>query len=82
MQHNPMVPGWIDGALRKAVSVSPEGRYPVLSEFLADLQSPNPEFLSVEDGPLIRRNPLLFWRGLAVVQAVIILILIIVLGAS
>ena len=82
LQHNPMVPGWIDGALRKAVSVSPEGRYPVLSEFLADLQSPNPEFLSVEDAPLIRRNPLLFWRGLVVVQAMIILILLILLGAG
>ncbi|MGB0413627.1 MAG: protein kinase domain-containing protein [Coraliomargarita sp.] len=82
LQHNPMVPGWIDGALRKAVSVSPEGRYPVLSEFLADLQSPNPEFLSVEDAPLIRRNPLLFWRGLVVVQAVVILILLILLGAG
>lgn len=57
---NPMVPKWIDGALKKATQLIPELRYDHLSEFLYDLNTPNPLFLSGEDRlPLMQRNPLL-----------------------
>lgn len=66
IHHNEMVPVWIDGALKKATSVSPQSRYDELSEFLYDLKTPNPLFLKTEDRiPLIQRNPLAFWKSLS-----------------
>jgi serine/threonine protein kinase len=65
-QKNAMVPAWIDGALKKATSISPQGRYDELSEFLYDLNNPNASFLSEADNiPLMERNPLVFWKGLS-----------------
>jgi len=61
--HNPMVPTWIDGALRKATTISPQFRYDELSEFIHDITKPNPDFLKdSEQIPIIERNPLLFWK--------------------
>lgn len=66
--HNTMVPIWIDGALKKATSITPQFRYDDLSEFLYDLSTPNPRFLSAEESiPLIQRNPLLFWKCLSAI---------------
>ncbi|MGR9116153.1 MAG: protein kinase domain-containing protein [Gammaproteobacteria bacterium] len=66
IHHNEMVPAWIDGALKKATSLTPQLRYDDLSEFLHDLTTPNPKFLTTEDRiPLIQRNPLVFWKSLA-----------------
>jgi len=66
--HNAMVPIWIDGALKKATAITPQFRYDDLSEFLYDLSTPNPKFLSAEESiPLIQRNPLLFWKCLSVI---------------
>lgn len=66
-EHNPLVPMWLDGALKKSLSVSPEERYCDVSEFLHDLQYPNPLFNTQFSRPLIERNPLLFWQALCVV---------------
>lgn len=66
LQCNPMVPVWIDGALKKATSIQPEFRYEDLPEFLYDLSTPNPTFLTAEEAmPLMQRNPLLVWKTLA-----------------
>jgi serine/threonine protein phosphatase PrpC len=74
-RHNPLVPIWIDGALRKALDLRPENRYDALSEFIADLKKPNPAFVrSARELPLIERNPLRFWQWLAAALAVIWLI--------
>jgi serine/threonine protein kinase/serine/threonine protein phosphatase PrpC len=65
---NDMVPQWMDGALKKATSISPQGRYEELSEFIYDLSKPNKEFLSSADSiPLLERNPLIFWKILSVI---------------
>lgn len=65
-QKNTMVPIWIDGALKKACSISPHGRYEALSEFIHDISTPNSIFLKdTADIPLIERNPLKFWKGLS-----------------
>lgn len=69
---NPMVPIWIDGALKKATAVLPQCRYEHLSEFLYDLATPNPSFLRNEKYiPLIERNPLRFWKTLLLISAVL-----------
>ncbi len=62
--HDPAIPVWIDGALRKATHPLPEKRYSLLSEFLYDLEHPNAEFLRRHE-PLIEKNPAAFWRLMA-----------------
>jgi eukaryotic-like serine/threonine-protein kinase len=75
--HNPMVPTWIDGALKKATSTTPELRYGELSEFLYDLNNPNPSFMRTDDSiPLLQRNPLRFWQGVSAILIAINLILL------
>ncbi len=46
--HNPNLPIWIDGAIRKACHLDKSERYEALSEFLYDLEHPNSNFLSVQ----------------------------------
>lgn len=64
---NPMVPVWMDATLKKALSISPELRYEAFSEFIYDLEHPNPAFLEKSYVPLAQRNPLRFWQGLCLV---------------
>jgi serine/threonine protein kinase len=62
---NPMVPIWMDAALEKAVQMSPELRYAALSEFVWDLEHPNPAFLKRSPIPLAQRHPLRFWQSVS-----------------
>jgi serine/threonine protein phosphatase PrpC len=71
------IPAWIDGTLRKAVHPDPRKRYGELSEFIYDLRHPNEAFLRASTGPLIERNPLLFWKGLSFVLACTVLVLLV-----
>jgi serine/threonine protein kinase len=73
--HNAMVPIWIDGAIEKATAITPQFRYDDLSEFLYDLSTPNPKFLSAKESiPLIQRNPLLFWKSLSAILLIMNLV--------
>jgi len=75
--NNTMVPIWIDGALKKGTSINPQLRYDNLSEFLYDLSTPNPKFLSAKESiPLLERNPLLFWKCLSVILVLTNLVLL------
>lgn len=47
--------------LRKAVSINPERRHALLSEFIYDLSHPNPAYSRKERPPLLERNPVAFW---------------------
>jgi len=76
-QYNPMIPDWIDACLKKAVHPNPEKRYALLSEFISDFSKPNQALLERHSSqPLIERHPLIFWRGLAIVQLIVILFLL------
>ncbi len=61
--YNPMVPDWMDGAIRRALHISPELRYEALSEFVYDLEHPNALYMNKSFVPLSKRNPLLFWKS-------------------
>ncbi|CAA6678024.1 serine/threonine protein kinase [Lentimonas sp. CC4] len=76
---NPLVPGWVDGALKKALSLNSELRYEVLSEFVVDLKQPNPQFLESGNMPLIQRDPLRFWKGLSAVLGAMVVVLLFLL---
>ncbi len=62
------LPKWMDLALAKACSPNPVNRQQAYSEFLADIQKPNPVLVSkFEQEPLINRHPVKFWQGMSAV---------------
>ncbi|MEN9578835.1 MAG: hypothetical protein RJA70_1844 [Pseudomonadota bacterium] len=67
---NPHVPLWIDGALRKAVAIRADERYQELSEFIYDLENPNPEYLKQRSLPLLERSKTTTWKLVALVLVV------------
>jgi serine/threonine protein kinase len=70
------IPAWIDGVLRKAVHPDPDRRYQALSEYLFDLRHPNQAFLQQARVPLVERNPLMFWKALSLLLAVLVIVLL------
>jgi serine/threonine protein phosphatase PrpC/predicted Ser/Thr protein kinase len=71
------LPVWVDEALRKAVHPNPAKRYEELSEFLFDLRHPNQVFLQKTRPPLLERNPVIFWKGVSLILAVILAVVFI-----
>ncbi|WP_369413177.1 protein kinase domain-containing protein [Pseudomaricurvus albidus] len=73
--HRKEIPLWLDLALEKACAESPAQRYSVLSEFLADMSTPNSQLVSErQNAPFLQRNPLLFWQWMSAVLLVIVLV--------
>jgi serine/threonine protein phosphatase PrpC len=72
------IPAWIDGVLRKAVHPDPQKRYDTLSEFVYDLRHPNRAFLNDSRPALAERDPVLFWKGVSVVLALILFVMLFV----
>lgn len=70
------IPVWIDYVLKKVLQPNPYRRYEELSEFVVDLRRPNKEFLNKTRPPLIERNPVVFWKSVSLVLAVIIVVLL------
>jgi serine/threonine protein phosphatase PrpC len=70
------IPAWIDGVLRKAVQPDPAQRYQELSEYVFDLRHPNQAFLKKARAPLAERNPLMFWKSLALILAIMVVVLL------
>jgi len=68
-KYNPMVPLWIDGALKKALRFHEERRHGDVAEFAYELQHPNPRYLEYHQRPLIERDPLKAWKILCGVLA-------------
>ncbi len=69
------IPAWIDDVIRKAVHPNPYKRYEELSEFIYDLRHPNKAFLNKTRPPLLERNPVIFWKSVSFILAVIIVMM-------
>lgn len=62
------IPLSVDLAFRKAVHHLPSRRYQVLSEFITDLHTPNKALQAeFKESPLLQRNPILFWKTMALI---------------
>jgi serine/threonine protein phosphatase PrpC len=72
---NDSIPPWFDAALAKAVHWRPSDRTEALSALVMDMRRPN---LNNSDRPrpILERNPVGFWRAIAVVLAIINVLLI------
>ena len=66
---NPLVPHWIDCALKKALRFEEERRHGDVAEFVYELQHPNPQYLEYHQRPLMARDPLRAWKIIAGVLA-------------
>ncbi|MCK5813366.1 MAG: bifunctional protein-serine/threonine kinase/phosphatase [Cocleimonas sp.] len=74
-EYNPLVPEWVDLAVRKAVQPNPAKRYSLLSEFVTDLSKPNNELISSNHAePLMERNPVMFWKMMALIEFILLLL--------
>jgi serine/threonine protein phosphatase PrpC len=68
---HPELPAWMDGAIRKAVQRDPKNRYTVISELTHELSHPNPSLIGTDPVPLLEKDPVAFWRGLAVLLLIV-----------
>ena len=66
----PDVPAWVDEALEKALQPDPFRRFEDAAEFIHALSNPPPGFHGRRTLPLAERNPLLFWKLVALLLAV------------
>jgi serine/threonine protein phosphatase PrpC len=76
LDDNREIPAWIDPVLRKAVHPDPYKRYEELSEFIYDLRHPNKAFLNKTRPPLIERHPVLFWKSVSFILAIVVIALL------
>lgn len=60
----------------------PYKRYAEVSEFVHDLHHPNQDYLAKHRAPLIERQPEAFWKGVAILLAIVVLVLLASPGAT
>ena len=70
------IPAWIDAVLARAVHPQALQRQAELSEFVHGLHQPGASTLARTRPALIERNPLMFWRGLALALALAVVTLL------
>ncbi|MDX5377777.1 MAG: bifunctional protein-serine/threonine kinase/phosphatase, partial [Halomonas sp.] len=73
---NRELPAWVDEVLRKALHPQPTRRFEALSEFIHEMRQPSPVFLKRARPPLIERDPALFWKGVATLLGLLVLVLL------
>ncbi|NEU14750.1 bifunctional protein-serine/threonine kinase/phosphatase [Methylobacterium sp. BTF04] len=71
------LPAYVDAALRKAVHPNPALRYDALSAFVADLRSANGSLPGQRPAALLERDPVLFWKLVALALAVAVVVLLV-----
>lgn len=70
------LPAWLDSVLRQALHPQPARRHEALSAFVHDLRHPAAHHLRAQRMPLIERDPVRFWRGLALVLGMVVVALV------
>ena len=73
------IPAWMDAVLRRAVHPNPLKRQEALSEFVHDLRQPSAAYLGRARPALYERNPMVFWRAIALVLGVTVVALLAVI---
>ncbi|MCL1125076.1 bifunctional protein-serine/threonine kinase/phosphatase [Shewanella surugensis] len=74
-QYRPDIPLWIDLVIRKACHPDIEQRYQAMSEFIADLSTPNPALVDKHYfAALIEDDPLRLWRILTFILLLLLII--------
>ncbi len=76
LAHRPDLPAWLDRIIARAIAVSPNDRYQDVLEFMFELEhgADRASPIVVERKPLYHRNPLLFWKIISGLLAILLLI--------
>lgn len=77
-RYRPDLPSWLDDCLSQAVAVNPAQRFETAEQWLLQLERGERETIS-RPRPLLEREPLRVWRGLALLSLLANLLLLIVL---
>ncbi len=77
-RYRPDLPSWLDDCLSQAVAVNPAQRFETAEQWLLQLERGELETIS-RPRPLLEREPLRVWRGLALLSLLANLLLLIVL---
>ncbi len=64
---NPLVPVWLDGTIKKGLRFEPNGRHGDVSEFLYEIEHPNPKYKKTYNTALLNSHPSRPWQLLSAV---------------
>lgn len=78
-RYRPDVPAWLDECLSQALLANPEKRFETAEQWLLLLERGEHEVISNRPRPLLEREPLKVWRGLALLSLLLNLLLAITL---
>lgn len=62
---NPLVPVWLDGTIKKGLRFEPNVRHGDVSEFLYEIEHPNPKYKKTYNSALLNSNPSRPWQFLS-----------------
>ncbi|WP_330892942.1 bifunctional protein-serine/threonine kinase/phosphatase [Ramlibacter alkalitolerans] len=65
----PELAHWVDDAIARALQLEPQRRHEDVAEFAYALRRPDPGLRPRRARPLIERDPVVFWKGLALLLA-------------
>ena len=68
---------WLDDTLRRAVAVDPSQRFETAEEWLLTLEQGERLASNTATLPLLEREPLKVWRGLALISLLLNLVLVV-----
>ncbi|NWL80326.1 protein kinase [Pseudomonas taiwanensis] len=75
-RYRPDLPAWLDECLARAVSADPAARYETMEEWLLALEQGERRALTAKPRPLLEREPLKVWRGMALLSLLMNLMLL------
>jgi serine/threonine protein phosphatase PrpC len=78
-RYRPDLPAWIDESLNRALTADPAQRFETAEEWLLNLEQAERQALSQRPRPLLEREPLKVWRGMALLSLLLNLLLIVLL---
>lgn len=78
-RYRPDLPSWLDDCLLRAVAVNPAERFETAEEWLLALEQGERQALVLRPRPLLEREPLRVWRGVALVSLLLNLALLVLL---
>lgn len=76
-RYRPDIPTWLDDCLLRAVAASPGERFETAEEWLLVVEQGERQALNVRPRPLLEREPLKVWRGVALASLLLNLILLV-----
>lgn len=78
-RYRPDLPTWLDDCLNRAVTANPAERFETAEEWLLLFERGEREAISSRPRPLLEREPLAVWRGLALLSLLANLVLLVLL---